>query len=646
MLAAVAILILIYFLYVRNKSIDDPVIESMSTGSKRAVCFGGGGWAAATGELALINYLCGVKKTSVKDLLKKIGTFAGNSGGTYTLLLLFYSATFNKNHLDYDSNHPAQETRMDNFYDWMKDDVNLWQVLGLLDVDRFELNWTHLLIKGLNKYGPDITKRFLDEPTSAGSGKEIIFNTSVNSQGIFYNAKGATVGGSQLVKPKTKGETLVINTEITVPTVTRKKGDPVISFAQARFIGTEGNQKQPIFVFPGKIESSIEVEEGKFGTPNSKVLQTNTLTMGDTLYDVSKVRAIDAAGASSGFFGLIENPDFVKELSEEIVAEHLGHNMATKAFKIISNESQSLFKPGVTMGAAIKDKDVILTPFGGQKLASKLNKDTAYLKLCDGGYIDNSAVATTLKRLQDTSELSETLDIIFVDGASEYPGKNWKWSGVVDHIFGLDKRTFSDYGGLWDQRWPPGAKAKSIPFPMPTTHCMTMDKMTYNSGMLANKSCEEYSRGTPYIWKLGDSAFSSSEARDRCRKENSQGCDSWGSMWYPKCKDGTEPGWLPWQCNCPDDANQNKEETWLRLATFECTTIANPWYGIKPGQRVRFTYYQTNATGTSMLPINLKINELNWDVSNMFDTPKRHFREVAKIIEANKSVKQKLLELF
>lgn len=650
MIIIVVILLVVFVCVGGNNHPDEYKMlrsNKLSHKNKHAICFGGGGWTAATGELSLINYLCGVKRVSVKELLKNVSTATGNSGGTYSLLLLFYSDTFNKNHLDYDdkfSTPDSQASRIDSFYDGMKQDVTLWEVLGLFDTNRSDLNWTNLLNKGLNKYGPEITDRFLDDLASAGTGKEIIFNTTVNSKGILHNAKGTTISGTGNIIPNKIGETIVVDSKITVPTIKRKEGDPLNTFAQVRFIGVEGTskQKQPIFVFPGKIESSIEINDNKFGTHTSKVIQTNTVKMGDTLYDISKVRAIDAAGASSSFFGLVENPDFLKELSNDVITQYLGKNIASDIFKVISNDSQLLFKPGITMAADIKNNDVTLSPLGDQN--TQIEKDIAYLKFCDGGYIDNSGIATTLKHFQDNSNITETLKITYIDGASDHPGKDWVWGSIVDHIFGIDKRTFTDYGGLWDQRWPPGSKASKIPFPMPTIYCMNINKMTYTSGLLSNKYCKAYNRGPPYSWKWGDRPFSKDEDHERCLKDNPQGCDYRGMGWYPKCKNGTKAGILPWQCSCPSGVNTTKEETWMRFTTFECTTVENPWFGIKPGQKVSFSYYQTNASGTSMLPINLDVGRV--DVSDMFQAPKKCFREVSKIIEDNEEIKQKLLEMF
>ena len=53
--------------------------------------------------------------------------------------------------------------------------------------------------------------------------------------------------------------------------------------------------------------------------------------------------------------------------------------------------------------------------------------------------------------------------------------------------------------------------------------------------------CEKpapYGRGAGYPWKFGDPAFNYDRARDRCQKDNPQGCEKSGLIWYPVCKKG------------------------------------------------------------------------------------------------------------
>lgn len=54
-------------------------------------------------------------------------------------------------------------------------------------------------------------------------------------------------------------------------------------------------------------------------------------------------------------------------------------------------------------------------------------------------------------------------------------------------------------------------------------------------------SCEKpksYGRGAGYPWKFGDKAFSLDDARKRCNRDHSQGCEKNGEIIYPKCKTG------------------------------------------------------------------------------------------------------------
>jgi len=48
----------------------------------------------------------------------------------------------------------------------------------------------------------------------------------------------------------------------------------------------------------------------------------------------------------------------------------------------------------------------------------------------------------------------------------------------------------------------------------------------------------EYGRGAGYPWQFGDAAFSLDGARQRCARENPQGCEQNGAIIYPKCKPG------------------------------------------------------------------------------------------------------------
>ena len=48
----------------------------------------------------------------------------------------------------------------------------------------------------------------------------------------------------------------------------------------------------------------------------------------------------------------------------------------------------------------------------------------------------------------------------------------------------------------------------------------------------------EYGRGAGYPWKIGDTIGSLDGARRRCRKNHSQGCEKYGQIIYPKCKEG------------------------------------------------------------------------------------------------------------
>jgi hypothetical protein len=47
-----------------------------------------------------------------------------------------------------------------------------------------------------------------------------------------------------------------------------------------------------------------------------------------------------------------------------------------------------------------------------------------------------------------------------------------------------------------------------------------------------------YGRGAGYPWKIGDKPFNLDSARDRCAKDNAQGCEQNGAIIYPKCKAG------------------------------------------------------------------------------------------------------------
>ncbi len=49
----------------------------------------------------------------------------------------------------------------------------------------------------------------------------------------------------------------------------------------------------------------------------------------------------------------------------------------------------------------------------------------------------------------------------------------------------------------------------------------------------------EYGRGAGFPWKFGDKAFSLKDARKRCNKKHPErGCEKYGEIIYPKCKEG------------------------------------------------------------------------------------------------------------
>jgi len=61
-----------------------------------------------------------------------------------------------------------------------------------------------------------------------------------------------------------------------------------------------------------------------------------------------------------------------------------------------------------------------------------------------------------------------------------------------------------------------------------------------------------YGRGAGYAWKFGDKAFSLNGARKRCERAHPQGCEKYGQIIYPKCKEGFHAaGCCICSPNCP-----------------------------------------------------------------------------------------------
>lgn len=61
-----------------------------------------------------------------------------------------------------------------------------------------------------------------------------------------------------------------------------------------------------------------------------------------------------------------------------------------------------------------------------------------------------------------------------------------------------------------------------------------------------------YGRGGGYPWKFGDKAFSLRDARKRCERKHSQGCEKSGAIYYPKCRSGYHKfGCCVCSPNCP-----------------------------------------------------------------------------------------------
>ena len=68
--------------------------------------------------------------------------------------------------------------------------------------------------------------------------------------------------------------------------------------------------------------------------------------------------------------------------------------------------------------------------------------------------------------------------------------------------------------------------------------CMSKCPSGYSDGGTFCTKPASYGRGAGYPWKFGDKAFDYNPARDRCQKDNPQGCDKSGLIWYPRCRSG------------------------------------------------------------------------------------------------------------
>ena len=91
---------------------------------------------------------------------------------------------------------------------------------------------------------------------------------------------------------------------------------------------------------------------------------------------------------------------------------------------------------------------------------------------------------------------------------------------------------------------------------------------------------EEYGRGAGYPWKIGDKAFSLDDARQRCTKENPQGCEQDGAIIYPKCK----PGYSAFGCCICRPNKPNCSALGLKagvdLSCAKQLTIGDPVVGV------------------------------------------------------------------
>lgn len=68
--------------------------------------------------------------------------------------------------------------------------------------------------------------------------------------------------------------------------------------------------------------------------------------------------------------------------------------------------------------------------------------------------------------------------------------------------------------------------------------CWTSCPDGYKDGGVFCSKPASYGRGAGYPWKVGDKAFDYGPAQARCQKDNPQGCEKNGLIWYPKCKAG------------------------------------------------------------------------------------------------------------
>jgi hypothetical protein len=74
---------------------------------------------------------------------------------------------------------------------------------------------------------------------------------------------------------------------------------------------------------------------------------------------------------------------------------------------------------------------------------------------------------------------------------------------------------------------------------------------------------QPYGRGVGYPWKVGDKPFSLDDARRRCNKDHSQGCEKHGAIIYPKCKEGFHAAGC---CICSPDCPRDQKDIGVSCA--------------------------------------------------------------------------------
>jgi hypothetical protein len=531
------------------------------------IAFGGGGWASTLSEILVLQYMCEYHQKCLPELIRDVQVISGDSGAGWFTSLLFFSQQFIDN-LFNPFKKDFRNSSWNEFYEPMEKSYNEYfkqSSLGKwtlpVEVILGKMSWYDLIKFSMNKYGNEVTKGHI---TTAGNGKYLIQTGCISTRGITSNYNCDNIWG--LSPTKVIDSKYVYNSGKKCPD-DKKCGE--ITFFPMTF--TTNNQipnlSYNLFETTDEGIAVSKVEDDYI--PYTSPLNINV---------VNKADPLSAAAASGAFFALLEN-----EKHFDLMFKLVPTNITNYIRSILYNKIHpaKLLNPNITPLGIINKKTKQLNIANDGKIPKKVcqNKSDHFVfKIGDGGYATNTAAGSLVARLQSISTNNKIKCTIFSgcpddrDGKpSLYPsayGDNsyWVYDGVVDHLFGIDKRTFrskncgpdfssknQNFGncgyGEMDSKFPPQKfKNKELEFANPF--------------MFTQSHIFQYDKS-----KIIEDVGYCSQNKD------------------PNCTNGKSP--------------YKDQNMWVRVIRLkDIKTVENHWFGVKSGYTADINIIQISASAT------------------------------------------------